>query len=118
MKENDAIDAFLALGQDTRLKVFRYIVQKGHEGVCPSQIGEAIGVPAATLSFHLKELHRAQLVSIERQSRHLIYRPRADVVESLMAFLLSNCCGGKDCGASAKKKRIQPKKLQSRTEVE
>jgi DNA-binding transcriptional ArsR family regulator len=97
MKFADAVQTLLALGQETRLTVFRLIVQKGDTGVYPSQIAEELGVPPATLSFHLKELHRAQLVSVERQSRKLLYRPRADSVDELMEFLLFNCCGGKGC---------------------
>ena len=97
MKNTEAVRAFLALGQPSRLNVFRLIVQKGDAGICPTDIRELLGVPAATLSFHLKELLQADLISVERQSRHLIYRPRADVVQSLMNFLLFNCCGGKSC---------------------
>ena len=104
MKNSDAVQAFLALGQETRLNVFRLIVQRGDAGIFPSQLGELLGVPPATLSFHLKELHQADLVTVERQSRHLVYRPRADMVESLMEFLLFNCCGGKDCSTSKTKK--------------
>lgn len=97
MKNTEAVRAFLALGQPSRLNVFRLIVQKGEAGICPTDIRELLGVPAATLSFHLKELLQADLISVERQSRHLIYRPRAEVVQSLMDFLLFNCCGGKSC---------------------
>lgn len=104
MKNTDAVQAFLALGQETRLNVFRLIVQKGDSGIRPSQLGELLGVPPATLSFHLKELLQSNLVTVERQSRNLIYRPRADIVEDLMEFLLFNCCGGKDCSTSKPKK--------------
>ncbi len=104
MKNVDAIQALLALGQATRLNVFRLIVQHGDTGIRPSQLGESLGVPPATLSFHLKELHQSHLVSVERQSRHLIYRPRADIVTDLMDFLLFNCCAGKDCSTTALKK--------------
>jgi DNA-binding transcriptional ArsR family regulator len=73
MKNTDAINAFLALGQESRLNVFRLIVQKGDIGLSPGQIIEKLGIPNATLSFHLKELLNANLLLVERQSRHLIY---------------------------------------------
>ena len=98
MKNTDAIQAFIALGQESRLNVFRLIVQKGDEGLTPSQIKEKLGIPSATLSFHLKELYQAHLILVERQSRHLIYRPNPKQLQSLLDFLLFNCCGGQGCG--------------------
>lgn len=97
MKNPDAIAAFLALGQETRLNTFRLIVQRGDAGLRPAQLVELLGIPNATLSFHLKELTRANLLVVERQSRHLIYRPNASLVQALSAFLLDDCCGGKPC---------------------
>ncbi|MBU3542941.1 helix-turn-helix transcriptional regulator [Polynucleobacter sp. MWH-Loch1C5] len=97
MKNTDAIQAFIALGQESRLNVFRLIVQKGDEGLTPSQIKEKLGIPSATLSFHLKELYQANLIVVERQSRHLIYRPNPKQLQSLLDFLLFNCCSGKGC---------------------
>lgn len=97
MKNIDAVTAFLALGQESRLNVFRLIVQRGELGLTPSQIIEKLGIPNATLSFHLKELANANLLMVERQGRHLIYRPNAEMVNSLSSFLLENCCGGKSC---------------------
>lgn len=97
MKNIDAISAFLALGQETRLNVFRLIVQRGDDGLTPSQIIEKLGIPNATLSFHLKDLITANLLLVERQSRNLIYRPNAEQVQKLSEFLLANCCGGKSC---------------------
>ncbi len=97
MNNPDAIAAFLALGQETRLNVFRLIVQRGDTGLTPSDLVEQLGVPNATLSFHLKELVRANLLLVERQSRNLIYRPNAALVQELSGFLLENCCGGKPC---------------------
>jgi len=97
MKNTNAISAFLALGQETRLNIFRLIVQRGDVGLTPSQIIEKLGIPNATLSFHLKELLNAELLLVERQSRNLIYRPNAEQVQKLSEFLLENCCGGKSC---------------------
>ncbi len=97
MKNTDAIQAFLALGQESRLNVFRLIVQRGDKGLTPSQIIEKLGIPNATLSFHLKELVKAHLLLVERQSRNLIYRPNAGLVQDLSGFLLENCCDGQSC---------------------
>ena len=97
MKNADAINAFLALGQETRLNIFRLIVQRGNVGLTPGQIIEKLGIPNATLSFHLKELVSASLLLVERQSRNLIYRPNVRLVQDLSGFLLENCCGGKSC---------------------
>lgn len=97
MKNTDAVHSFLALGQESRLNIFRLIVQRGTEGVTPTEIKESLGIPGATLSFHLKELYQANLILVERQSRNLVYRPNANQVAELMDFLLFNCCGGKNC---------------------
>jgi DNA-binding transcriptional ArsR family regulator len=97
MNNDNVISAFLALGQETRLNVFRLIVQRGDVGLTPSQIIEKLGIPNATLSFHLKDLVDAQLLLVERQSRNLIYRPNVQQVQNLSEFLLDNCCAGKSC---------------------
>lgn len=109
MKNSEAILAFIALGQESRLNVYRLIVQKGDEGLLPSQIHEMLGIPNATLSFHLKELYQAGLITVERQSRNLIYRPNPGMVEDLSQFLLANCCNGKPCKTTkpAKKEKAQ-----------
>ena len=102
MKNSDAIAAFLALGQESRLNVFRLIVQKGDVGLTPSQIIEHLG-------FHLKELMNAKLLQVERQSRHLIYRPNAMLVQKLSEFLLDNCCSGKSCMPNESFKKVKNK---------
>ena len=109
MKNTDAINAFLALGQESRLNVFRLIVQKGDVGLSPGQIIEKLGIPNATLSFHLKELLNANLLLVERQSRNLIYRPNARLVQDLSGFLLENCCNGKSCLPIASMKKASSK---------
>jgi DNA-binding transcriptional ArsR family regulator len=97
MNNTKAISAFLALGQETRLNVFRLIVQRGDVGLTPSDLIEKLGIPNATLSFHLKDLVDAELLLVERQGRNMIYRPNAEHVQKLSTFLLDNCCGGKPC---------------------
>lgn len=109
MNNLNAMSAFLALGQETRLNLFRLIVQRGDVGLTPSQIIEKLGIPNATLSFHLKELVNANLLLVERHSRNLIYRPNAEVVQELSDFLLENCCGGKSCVAVSSIKKGQVK---------
>jgi DNA-binding transcriptional ArsR family regulator len=109
MKNESAISAFLALGQESRLNVFRLIVQRGDVGLTPSEIIEKLGIPNATLSFHLKELVTANLLLVERQSRNLIYRPNPEIVQQLSGFLLENCCGGKSCLPSKPIKRVKVK---------
>lgn len=107
MDNKAAAHAFIALGQETRLNIFRLIVQRGDKGLCPSQIQELLGVPAATLSFHLRELLSSGLLTVERQSRNLIYRPDGDFTNQLLEFLLDNCCGGKSCGVTFKKMKTR-----------
>jgi ArsR family transcriptional regulator, arsenate/arsenite/antimonite-responsive transcriptional repressor len=109
MNNNNAISAFLALGQETRLNVFRLIVQHGDTGLTPTQIIEKLGIPNATLSFHLKDLVNAELLLVERQSRNLIYRPNAEQVQKLSEFLLDNCCGGQSCVPVKPSKKAQVK---------
>ncbi len=94
MNNLDAIPIFIALGQETRLNIFRLIVQRGDTGLTPSELLEKLGIPNATLSFHLKELSRSNLLLVERQGRNLVYRPNA---QALSGFLLENCCSGKTC---------------------
>lgn len=108
MKNPDVIKVFLALGQETRLNIFRLIVQRGDMGLTPGQIIEILGIPNATLSFHLKELVTANLLLVERQSRNLIYRPNAKLVQDLSGFLLENCCNGKSClpASNIKKSKV------------
>ena len=97
MENKTAVKAFIALGQETRLNVFRLIVQRGDVGVTPKNLVEVLGIPNATLSFHLKELLQADLILVERVSRNLFYRPNPNIINELSVFLMDNCCGGKGC---------------------
>jgi predicted transcriptional regulator len=97
MENKIAVKAFLALGQESRLNVFRLIVQKGDVGLTPKDIVEVLGIPNATLSYHLKELLQADLILVERVSRNLFYRPNPSIISELSVFLMENCCGGKSC---------------------
>jgi DNA-binding transcriptional ArsR family regulator len=99
MEKQDAISALGALAQETRLDVFRLLVQAGPEGLAAGEVGEALELPSATLSFHLKELKGAGLIRCERAGRSRIYRPDFTAMNELLNFLTANCCGGtRGCG--------------------
>lgn len=97
MKETDVIRSLAALAQDVRLRVFRALVVAGKDGLTPGDLGENLGVAAATLSFHLKELTHSGLVSQERQGRNLIYRASFEIMNELLGYLTENCCQGETC---------------------
>ncbi len=98
MKESDVIQALSALAQHNRLQVFRALVALGPQGARPGQLGEQVGLPNATLSFHLKTLMAAGLITQERAGRELIYRVEFQQMNGLLAYLTENCCqGGPAC---------------------
>ena len=97
MEKNDVIKALAALAQSNRLQIFRALVIKGSEGLTPALLAEQIGMPANTLSFHLKELMNAGLISQERSGRNLIYRAQYDRMNAVLAYLSANCCQGEAC---------------------
>ena len=97
MEEKTAIQALGALAQASRLQVFRQLVVAGPQGLTPGQLAEQLGLAGATLSFHLKELSHAGLVSQERQGRNLLYRVDFAQMSALMAYLTENCCQGQAC---------------------
>jgi DNA-binding transcriptional ArsR family regulator len=94
MEKQVVIGALAALAQETRLDVFRLLVVAGPEGLPAGELGDALAIPSATLSFHLKELKSAGLIRCERAGRRRIYRPDFAAVNELMAFLTENCCRG------------------------
>jgi ArsR family transcriptional regulator, arsenate/arsenite/antimonite-responsive transcriptional repressor len=89
-----AVAALAALAQETRLSIFRALVVAGREGMAAGRIGEALEVPAATLSFHLKELSRAGLVTARQEGRFIYYSVDFEQMAALMGFLTENCCSG------------------------
>lgn len=98
MEEQDAV---AALAQGMRLRIFRALVGAGPHGMTPGALAALLGVPASTLSFHLKELMRAALVTQVRESRHLIYRPALDRMNGLLDYLSAHCCQGQACEVPA-----------------
>jgi ArsR family transcriptional regulator len=97
MEENDVVRSLAALAQSARLQVFRALVIAGPGGMTPGVMAEGSGIPANTLSFHLKELLNAGLVTQERQGRNLIYRASFERMNSLLGYLTQNCCQGEAC---------------------
>jgi ArsR family transcriptional regulator, arsenate/arsenite/antimonite-responsive transcriptional repressor len=98
MKKSDAIAALAALAQETRLDIFRLLVEAGSGGLPAGQIGARLGLPSATLSFHLSQLKHAGLVTFRRESRSLIYAAEYDAMNGLLAYLTENCCQGDPAG--------------------
>jgi DNA-binding transcriptional ArsR family regulator len=101
MEKTEAVAALAALAQGSRLDVFRLLVQAGSDGLPAGQIGDRLGLPGATLSFHLKELKHAGLVTFRRDGRSLIYTAEYDAMNALLAYLTENCCQGDTAVCSA-----------------
>ncbi len=105
MNEKAAVAALAALAQEARLRVFRALVGAGPEGMTPSALSAMLDIPASTLSFHLKELAHADLVSAEREGRNLHYRPALKQMNDLLAYLTAHCCQGEACAPIGAKRR-------------
>jgi ArsR family transcriptional regulator, arsenate/arsenite/antimonite-responsive transcriptional repressor len=97
MNEDQVVKALAALAHPVRLKVFRALVVSGPQGLTPGVMQEGLGIPATTLSFHLKELASAGLVTQERASRNLVYRAAYDQMNGVLGYLTENCCAGAAC---------------------
>jgi DNA-binding transcriptional ArsR family regulator len=98
MEKSATIAALAALAQESRLDAFRLLVQAGPEGMPAGQIGERLGLPPATLSFHLNQLRQAGLVSFRREGRSLIYLAEYPTMSALLGYLTENCCRGDPAG--------------------
>ena len=97
MESTSVVKALAALAQSSRLEVFRSLVVAGDTGLTPSVLSDSLGVAANTLSFHLKELLHADLISQERVGRNLVYRAQFDRMNAVLAYLTQNCCQGQPC---------------------
>ena len=97
MEEKVIVASLAALAQPIRLKVFRALVVTGECGLTPGAMAAGLALPANTLSFHLKELAHAGLVSQERSSRNIIYRAEFEHMRQVLAYLTENCCHGDSC---------------------
>ncbi|KIA79380.1 ArsR family transcriptional regulator [Chromobacterium piscinae] len=97
METKTAVTLLAALAQDTRLAIYRLLVQQGPEGLPVGQIGERLAVANATLSFHLKELSHAGLVQARQEGRFIYYSANYEQMNALLGFLTENCCRGEAC---------------------
>lgn len=95
MKKSNVIMALGALAQETRLDIFRLLVQKGPRGLPAGEIGDRLGQPSPTLSFHLNQLRFAGLVTSRRESRSIIYSANFKGMNDLLTYLTDNCCEGR-----------------------
>ena len=105
MNEKAAVASLSALAQEARLRVFRALVGAGPQGMTPSALSAMLDIPGSTLSFHLKELVHADLVSVEREGRNLHYRPALGHMSELLAYLTDHCCMGKSCSPGSARRR-------------
>jgi DNA-binding transcriptional ArsR family regulator len=109
MQTKQAIGALSALAQDSRLAVFRLLVQLGPTGMAASKIADQLGLPASSLSFHLKELTHAGLIVPRQDGRFVIYSANFSTMNALVEFLTESCCGGNPCPpANAQACSIEP----------
>ncbi len=97
MKTKQVIAALAAVAQESRLSIFRLLVQAGPPGLIASKIAEQLGIPPSSLSFHLKELAHADLVTSEQSGRFVTYAANFGTMNALLVFLTENCCGGESC---------------------
>lgn len=95
MEERQALIAFGAMSQETRLRIVRLLVKAGPEGMAAGAVGEAVEVSPSNVSFHLKELERAGLVTARRDSRSIVYSAEYDALSGLIRFLMEDCCAGR-----------------------
>ena len=101
MEDNEVIKALAALAQPHRLRAFRALVVAGPEGLNPGALAEQLEIPGNTLSFHLKELTNAGLVTQTRDGRNLIYRAAFERMNAVLGYLTANCCAGAACAVAA-----------------
>lgn len=97
METKTAVTALAALAHDSRLAVFRLLVQAGPAGLAASRIAEQLAIPPSSLSFHLKELSHARMVTGTQDGRSIIYAAQFGTMNDLLAYLTDNCCGGNAC---------------------
>jgi DNA-binding transcriptional ArsR family regulator len=98
MKHADAVAALAALAQESRLAVYRLLVQSGPEGLPAGQLVESLAIAGPTLSFHLKALSHAGLVTARKQGRFVYYAANFECMDALLGYLTENCCGlGTNC---------------------
>lgn len=110
METQSALSALASLAQDSRLAVFRLLVEKGPEGLAAGTISKVTGIPPSSLSFHLKELAHADMVTSRQEGRFIIYAANFSTMNALIGFLTENCCGGKPCMPAGIPAKAPPKR--------
>lgn len=109
MEFHEATEAFSSLSQETRLKVFKLLIEYGRDGTVPTKIAEELDIPPNTLSFHLSHMSKAGLVTSKREGRSITYFANSDLIEDLIGFMQANCCSREEKAASKKSCRIERK---------
>jgi len=112
MDKNSALRALTGLAQESRLDIYRLLVERGPEGVAAGEIATRLGVPSTTLSFHLKELSRAGLVVARQDGRFIYYSANFITMNGLVGYLTENCCRGATCDVACAPKSL-PKRRAS-----
>jgi DNA-binding transcriptional ArsR family regulator len=97
METKNVVRALAAIAHESRLEAYRYLVQAGPDGLPAGRLAELVGTPPSSLSFHLKELVNAGLVSSRQEGRFVFYSAEYEAMNSLLAYLTENCCGGNPC---------------------
>lgn len=92
MEMFEALEAFSSLSQETRLRVFRLLIEYGNDGVLPGKIAAKLKIPDNTLSFHLSHMSKAGLVTSKKEGRQITYFANTDLMDELIQFMLQNCC--------------------------
>jgi ArsR family transcriptional regulator, arsenate/arsenite/antimonite-responsive transcriptional repressor len=111
MEVKTAVTALTALAQESRLRIFRLLVQAGETGIAAGEIGEELDIPAATLTFHLKELSHAGLIDSQREGRSIRYALRIEGIRDLFNYLLHDCCKGRPELCGPIKRAPKPKRV-------
>jgi len=110
METKQVVEALGALAQETRLAVYRMLVEAGPEGLPAGEISARLGLPAATASFHLAQLSRAGLLASRSRGRFVIYSADFGCMNALLGFLTDNCCGGESCAPAPQSVKLMKRK--------
>jgi ArsR family transcriptional regulator len=112
MEKSDVVAALAALAQDSRLDVYRLLVQAGPDGMPAGSVANALDLAPNTLTFHFDRLRQAGLVTVRRAGRSMIYAARYDTMNALLGYLTDNCCGGapEQCAPAAACTPARPKR--------
>jgi ArsR family transcriptional regulator, arsenate/arsenite/antimonite-responsive transcriptional repressor len=113
METLDAVEALSALSQESRLQIYRLLVEAGPEGMQAGEIASALDISPNTLTFHFDRLRHAALVTVRRKGRSMIYAARFETMNDLIAYLTKNCCGGETEKCVPKKKSARRKEASS-----